>query len=428
MKFSEFHVVIVGRPNVGKSTLFNTLMGYRRSIVLDLPGTTRDEVSEKKIIQGHVLRITDSLGILSTADRTELTPLLQGADVVLFVVDSKQGVTPLDKEIAQWVRESGKPTLLCVNKSDAKDVYGPEAFYELAIDEILPIAAAHATNVDKIRDWIIGHKKDHVKVTELEKPTLSVSLIGRPNTGKSTLMNRLCRQSISKVSPEPLTTRDSVTYEIRFRDSLIRLVDTAGIRRPRSKKEQIEELSISASRKAIREADVTFLCLASDEGVSDQDMRLLNMLHEEGKPAAILLNFWDRLDSKQRKAFWDMCDFTPALQSFPFITLSGLKGENVDKVLPLALKLHTKATKRIKTSSLNRLVERIVTKNPPPSRGIQHFNILYASQVETTPPTFVFFVNKKQAVSPTYRKYLERQLQDNLSLKGHAIRIHFRER
>ncbi len=451
-----FTVAIVGRPNVGKSSLFNALLGYRRSIVLDLPGTTLDQISEKVEWNSVALRIMDTLGVNDESDSEALGNILGKADACLFVVDALVGPTPFDRFLAREIHLAGVPALLCVNKSEAKRSESETFFAELQFDQMLPISAAHRHNLSEVKDWCAAQalksKAEAPKSPGLErlinnlsvspelpteplreekepdqKPeTLSIALIGKPNTGKSTLMNRLCGEKVSRVSPTPLTTRDAVSFEMVTPEGLVRFVDTAGMRRPRTQKSELEVFSINASTRAIRAADIVLLMFACHEEVSDQDMRLLSLIENEGKPTIVLLNFWDQLTASQRKHFLEDSEFSTALEQFRTLPLSGLTGFNVAQILPLAWKMARTARKRVKTSRLNEVVERIVARNPPPSTGNQNFNILYASQIKTEPPTFVFFVNRKQSVPASYEKFLTNQLRKQLNFKGQPIRIYFR--
>lgn len=442
----EPNVVIIGRPNVGKSSLLNALLGFRRAIVWDEPGTTLDDVTERQVWKGHPFLLVDSQGILSEDDAPVLQRLIARADIFIFVVDGISGPTPFDRWIAQAVKAAGKKTLLCVNKIEAKESFSETDFAELGVEETLSVSAAHRFNLPALKAWIeyaVGEGKAPMAgdesateedeegssrktaVTEGEAP-LSIALIGRPNTGKSTLMNLLCGKAVSRVSPIPLTTRDTVGYDLETPQGRVRLLDTAGMRRPRSEKGSIEIYSVQASTRALRDADMVFLLIGSAEGVTDQDVRLLNLIVKEGRPTAVLLNFWDVLGSSERKNFVDGTDFKAYLSQFHLLPISGLTGFNTREILPLGLRLYKQAQKRVKTSRLNEVVERIISTNPPPTAGRQNFNILYASQVRVDPPTFVFFMNRPGSIPASYRVFMEKQLKKKLGFKGQSIRVLFR--
>lgn len=441
-----FRLGIAGRPNVGKSSLFNALLGFRRAIVLDLPGTTRDEIAEKA--KWAPLCLVDSQGIFGEEDQEALESVIGNCDAFLFVVDAITGPTPFDRWIAGFLKRSDKPVLVCVNKTDGRAAHAETDFAELGFEAIVGISVAHRWNLDAVKDWARARvpapaeeapREASAELSPLEpedgeaaapvKPDpepLLVAIVGRPNTGKSTLMNRLCGGRISRVSPEPLTTRDPVSHEISTPRGIVRLIDTAGMRRPRSEKEQLETFAIQATTRAIRGADVVFLCIASHEPITDQDMRILNLVEREGKPLVILLNFWDRLDAKARRVFLEESDFGRVIKPFRILQVSGRTGFQVERILPLAWKLATTAQRRVRTSKLNRFVEKLVQYNPPPARGRTNFNILYASQVKVEPPTFVFFMNRKANLPVSYQKYVENSLRDKLGFRGQTIRVFFR--
>jgi len=410
-------IAIVGRPNVGKSSLFNGLLGFRRSIVYDRPGTTVDKIVEKSNWGPTLMDTEGAFG------EGKFQENIRGVGAILFVVDAVSGPTPFDREIAVKLRQLQKPTLVCVNKSEGKHVFLPSDFSELGFEELVPISAAHKRNLDLIRGWCLTlHEPSEGSHT---KP-VTIVLIGRPNTGKSTLMNQLCQKHVSRTSPIPLTTRDPVSFELEMEGRKVKLLDTAGVRRPRSQKDSVESLSIQATTRAIQRSDVVLLLIASVETITDQDMRLLNLVMREGKPALILLNFWDRLSPKERKHFMENSELSYYLKDFRTLPISGLTGYHVTQCIPLALSILKKSQKRIKTSHLNEVVKKMIEKNPPPSDGLRNFNILYASQVRAEPPTFVFFMNRKKALPESYQKYLTNELRRRFGLKSQAVRLFFR--
>lgn len=417
-------IALIGRPNVGKSSLFNALLGFRRTIVLDMPGTTMDLVEEK--LRWADAKLFDSQGIFSEGDSGVLTKLIEKADIILFVVDSIAGCTAFDRWIGKEIQMAKKPTLLVMNKADTKASLGEEEFSELGVANSVAVSAAHRKNMDLLKEWCLQLVQKEAPKEDAPQP-IKVAIIGRPNAGKSTLMNRLCAEEVSRVSPEPLTTRDPITYEIPSHDGMIRLIDTAGIRRPRSEKEMVEVFSVQASTRAIRDSDVVLLSIACHEPITDQDMRLLSLIKKEGRPTVILLNFWDKLKAEQRRKFLDDSEFTRIISQYKLLQISGRTGMNTDLILPMARQLYQKSHKRTKTSKLNLIVRKIVAKNPPPTVGVMNFNILYASQVAIDPPTFVFFLNRKGSLPVSYRTYLERQLKSHLGLKSQTIRVIFRE-
>lgn len=419
---------IVGRPNVGKSSLFNVLLRRTRSIVLDLPGTTMDEITEKVRWENRDLQLIDSQGIFGEGDFPVVDRVLQRADSILFVVDGKAGPTPFDRWLAAELKASRIPVLLVINKCEqVREGHATADFAELGFADTVEVSAAHKRNLSSVEEWVLKALPKEAPPLDERKP-VAIALIGRPNAGKSTLMNRFCRASVSKVSPVPLTTRDSVSHETETRQGYVRFVDTAGMRRPSAKKTAVEVSSVKATQRAIREADVVLLCIASHDEVTDQDMRLLSLVDQEGKPAVVLLNFWDKLDRDSQSKFLRNSEFFRVLKKFPLLKISGKTGFNLSKILPMALKLHHHSSLRVPTAKLNRVIDDMVRRNPPPHIGRGNFNILYASQVASSPPTFVFFMNRKEALPGAYKRYLENSLKSAFDLEGQPMRLLFRSR
>ncbi len=423
------HIAFIGRPNVGKSSLFNALLGNRRSIVADEPGTTRDVLKERPSWANY-LYLADGQGIFSEEDSAALDQLLDLADAYLFVVDVRVGVTPFDKWLMTKVKQRRKPTLLVANKSeDREEEQASIEFAQLGFEDVASVSAEHRQNLSIIENWCQKVAKEiqpDIERKALEQEVYRVALVGRPNVGKSTLINRLCRANVSRVSPIAHTTRDPVSYEVFKEGRSFQLIDTAGMRRHLNRKSAVETFSVHAAKRMIRDSDLVFLLLKCSEPIGDQDQRLMSLLEEEGKPTVILLNFWDLLTSHQRAVFRNDTKNFPLFKHYPSQPISALTGWNVPRLFSVADRMLSKAESRTPTSQLNRMVEEIVAKNPPPASGRGNFNVLYTSQVRSRPPTFIFFMNRKDALPASYENYLRNELRTRLKLKGQAIRLWFR--
>lgn len=426
-------ILLLGRPNVGKSSLFNALLGYRRAIVLDMPGTTVDFIWEKfswdDETTRHEISLADTQGILEQSDLKKIEEAARSVDGVLWVLDANSGILPDDKDIAGVLRKLTVPVLVVANKMDAASD-AAENLMQLGFKEMIRTSAAHRRGLDDMKAWLekfsVKTPLAEIKERGAEKPSLKLAILGKPNSGKSTLVNRLVGRAISEVSPRALTTRDPVAAEIEFEGTRIKILDTAGLRRPRSKMTEVEKFSVHATTRTVTSADVVLLMIAAHEPVSDQDMRLLNLLQREGKPCVILLNFWDMLDQTQRRIFLKDSEFATYLEDFKVVPISAKTGFEVESILPLVVKLQEKSHHRVKTAKLNEIVSQMIAENPPPTGGKYHFNILYASQVEVNPPTFVFFAKRAYQVSDSYRRYLEKRLRDRLGYKSQAVKLVFR--
>jgi GTP-binding protein len=417
-----YRVLLLGRANVGKSSIFNALLGFRRSIVFGEPGTTREIVSEPIDWGRGRLWLCDSQGFFSADDTEWIRSEVQKSNAVLLVVDASSGVSPFDRDIAEILRRAAVPTLLVVNKSDVRGSESHATFAELGL-ESLETSAVHSRGIDAVREWInnIQEQSDSASPS-----TIRLAIIGRPNTGKSTLLNRLARQKLARTSPSPLTTTDPILAEIEHKGQTFKIVDTAGIRRPRSSMDPVEKFSVAAAIKNIEKADVVFLVVAADEPATDQDMRLLSLLERQAKPTLVLLNRWDKLSRAEQRELWAQNGYK--LRRFESLPISAKTGYNLNRLLPLATNLMERSASRISTAKLNQVIRELVTRTPPPAMGTSNFNILYASQVRSRPPTFVFFMNRKTALPNSYKTYLANELRKRLNYQGQPLRLFFRAR
>jgi GTP-binding protein len=435
--------VLVGRPNVGKSTLFNRITDSRRAIVTAIAGTTRDVNSLPAEWQGVTFRLVDTGGMFGASeDPLHELVVQQGrkalleADVLVFVVDGREGLVPGDEEIAGALRSSNAPVVLAVNKTDDKRSRGRALeFYQLGFDPVVEIAAEHGEGVGDLLDEITGRLPARRDGQKYEAPEeTAVAIVGRPNVGKSSLLNRLLREERSIVSDMPGTTRDTVDAVLKWHKRTFRIVDTAGIRRPGrvARSGQLEAVSVIVARRAIEQADVSVLVIDSTEGATDQDAAIAGEADKAGSGIIIAANKWDLMkgrgadfskefDEKLRRQV-KFLDYAPILH------ISATTGERASKVLEMIDHVADGRARRIPTSELNRFVAAVTAVHPPSSPGRREVRILYAAQTGIEPPTFVFFTNVATEFHFSYERFLINRLRESFGLAGTPIRIHVRRR
>jgi GTP-binding protein len=441
------NVVLVGRPNVGKSTLFNRLTRSRRAIVTPVPGTTRDVLSQPVEWEGTSFQLTDTGGMFGASeDPLHALVLDRGrraideADLLILVVDGRQGLAPGDREIAQVVRAANVPAILVVNKTDdrrAKE--GVIEFYELGLDPVIEISAEHGEGVGELLDAVTERIKDgsaRADTTALpETPgEVAVAIVGRPNAGKSSLVNRLLREERMIVSEVPGTTRDSVDAVLTWHRQQFRIVDTAGIRRPGrvARSGQVESLSVLLARRSIERADVVVLVIDAAEGVADQDAAIAGEADRAGRGVVIVANKWDLMKGRGEdfsKTFdEELRRQLKFLEYAPVLHISAQTGERTPKLLEMIDKVAEARRKRVSTGELNRFVAEVTRAHPPASPGRRHVRILYAAQTSVAPPTFVVFTNVATEFHFSYERFLVNQLREEFGFLGSPIRIHVRKR
>jgi GTP-binding protein len=436
-------VVLVGRPNVGKSTLFNRVTRTRRAIVTPIPGTTRDVLAQPVEWEGARFELTDTGGMFGASeDPLHLLVLERGrraigdADLLVLVVDGREGLVGGDRDIARAVREAGKPALLAVNKMDDKRArQGALEMYQLGFDPVFEIAAEHGDGVGDLLDAIVRALPSSGSHAAATKPAeVSVAIVGRPNSGKSSLVNRLLREERMIVSEMPGTTRDAVDTVLTWHRRTFRIVDTAGIRRPGrvSRGGQVEEISVLLARRAIESADVVVLVVDASQGATDQDAAIAGEADRLGRGIIIAANKWDLTKDNGPdfvKGFDE--DLRRQLKFLDYATIlhiSAQTGERTPKLLEAIDKVAESRLRRVKTMELNKFVERIAAEHPPASPGKKHVRILYAAQTGVAPPTFVFFTNIATTFHFSYQRYLENRLRSEFGFEGTPIRIHVRAR
>jgi GTPase len=437
-----YTVVIVGRPNVGKSTLFNRLVGRRSALVHDTPGLTRDWRKGEASLGGLSFRIIDTAGLeegrkdgLEARVKEQTDRALAEADLVLMVVDARAGITPLDEHFADIIRAVSKPTLLVANKSEGKA--GDAGFYEaysLGLGDPVAISAEHALGLGDLYDAIAAaHEKSGVFAEEAApEPAgrIEIAIVGRPNVGKSTLINRLLGEDRQLTGPEPGTTRDAIEIDWSYDDRPLRLVDTAGIRRRAKFGETVEQLAVDDSERAIRKAGVVILVLDAREMLHRHDLRIAEIAIEEGRALVIAANKWD-LVSDRNQAMRGLRerieDSLPQVRGLPAVTISAASGEGLDKLMAMVFRIHERWQREITTGSLNRWLEGALEGHAPPMVSGRRVKFRYMTQTAVRPPTFALFTNLSVGKAPdSYLRYLTNGLRDTFDLDGVPIRIRVR--
>jgi len=428
-------VALVGRPNVGKSTLFNRLIEQPLAIVEDTPGTTRDRIYADAEWGGMVFTFVDTGGLLpdspgdlAVSVREQVTIAIDEADAVVFLVDVTEGPTASDVEIARLLRRSSKPVLLAANKSDnQKRRQDALEFYELGLGEPLPVSALHGTGTGDLLQALLKVVPSDTWDQPVEGTRIAI--VGRPNVGKSSLLNAVLGRQRMIVSEKPGTTRDAVDSVIEWKGETVILVDTAGIRRRGRVAPGIERYSVIRALRAIQRADVALLLLDAVEGVTEQDAHIAGYVLEEGKGLVIVMNKWDLVDKDTHTLQQYTNNIREALKFVayaPVVFVSAETGQRVSNLMDVALAVQAARSRRISTGELNRVVGEATTKHAPPSKKGKRLRIYYATQVAVAPPTFVFFVNDPDLVHFTYQRYMENQLRDAFGFEGSPLRMTFR--
>jgi GTP-binding protein len=443
-------VVLVGRPNVGKSTLFNRLTGSRRAIVTAVPGTTRDVIAQPADWRGRTFTLVDTGGMFgSTTDPLHELVIEHGrralttADLVIFIVDGREGLVPGDEEIAQVLRSLGRPVVLAVNKTDDRRARDRAMeFFQFGFEPVVEIAAEHGLGVGDLLDEVIRllparrepRGAEGADVQEPQPRESRVAIIGRPNVGKSSLVNRLLREERMMVSELPGTTRDAVDSLLRWHRREFRIVDTAGIRRPGrvARGGQVEAVSVVVARRAIEHADIAVLVLDATEGATDQDAAIAGAADRAGCGIIIAVNKWDLMKGRGADFVRDFDDKLRLQLKFleyaPVLHISAATGERTPKLLEAIDRVIESRRRRIPTAELNRFVQAVTAVHPPASPGRREVRILYAVQTGIEPPTFVFFTNVATSFHFSYERFLMNQLRESFGLAGTPIRIHVRRR
>ena len=429
-------VAVVGRPNVGKSTLFNKLVGKRVSIVEDVEGVTRDRLYCDTDWCGKAFTLIDTGGLDVRSDDEMLSHIREQAkvavdiaDCILFVVDGRAGVTSNDREVASFLRRSGKPIVLAVNKLDNNEVDKTYDFYELGIGEPFAVSAVQGKGLGDLLDAVAEHLPECDG--EGDDDVLDIAIVGKPNAGKSSLTNKILGYDRVIVSNIAGTTRDAIDTPFERDGVRYNLIDTAGIRKKSSVDRGVEQYSVLRALAAVRRADVVFVVIDSADGVTEQDVKICGYVHEQGKPSVIVMNKWDAVEkdthtsaimTKQLAAQLKFMDY------FVAVYVSAMTGQRVEKLLAEARNVYEQASRRVTTSVLNDVVRDAILAVEPPSDNGRRLKVLYATQSDVCPPTFVFFVNDEKLVHFSYRRYLENSLRKAFEFRGTPIRLVFRNR
>jgi len=450
-------VALVGRPNVGKSTLFNRLAGERLAVVDDVPGTTRDRLVAESEWNGVNLDIVDTGGIdptifgretplsLGSVDyiaqiRVQAEQATQDADAIILLVDGETGPTPADEEVAMILRrhqtqregQPWPPILVAVNKCDnEKRRAGAVEFYRLGLGEPMPISALHGTGTGDLLDRLIEILGPLEHFNEEEEAIIKIAIVGKPNVGKSSLLNKILGEERVIVSPIPGTTRDAVDTTMTYYDQRLLLIDTAGIRRRGHIEPGVEKYSVLRTLKAIERADVVALLIDATEGVTAQDAHIAGMVIDKMKSVLVLVNKWDAIhkDTNTMTSFTEQVrEKLNFLDYVPVLFISAKTGQRVSQVLPTAFRVQEERLRRIPTSEMNRLIRDATDSHAPPSKAGKRLRVYYVSQVRTDPPTFLFHVNDPHLVHFSYKRFLENRLREKYGFLGTPLRFSFRAR
>ena len=433
-------VAIIGRPNVGKSMLFNKLTGQRTSIVEDTPGVTRDRIYGDCEWCGRVFRLVDTGGIEPGTDSDMLRFMrrqaeigIELADAIIMVADVRTGVTAADQDVATMLRKSGKPVALAVNKCDSIGPTNPDVFdfYCLGIGDLFEISAVHGHGTGDLLDWVLANIPEDDGVDE-DDGRIKVAIVGKPNVGKSSLLNRILGEERVIVSDVAGTTRDAIDSYFENETGKYCFIDTAGMRRRSKVDDAIEKYSNMRSINAIDKADVCLILIDAQEGVTEQDTKIAGLVHEAGKAAIIVVNKWDAVAGKETNTMRDQEQKVRAGLSYmlyaPVIFLSALTGSRLDKLFPMIQSVYAQNTSRITTGALNSLLADATSRVQPPTDKGRRLKIYYMTQAGTKPPHFVIFCNDARLFHFSYQRYLENQIREVFGLQGTPVRITIRQK
>jgi GTP-binding protein len=440
-----FTIALIGRPNVGKSTLFNRLVGQKLALVDDAPGVTRDRREGRASLGDLDFTVIDTAGLdegargsLASRMREQTEMAISGADALLFMVDARAGVIPQDRVFADLARKSGKPIIVVANKSEGRrGEAGVNEAFALGLGEPVAISAEHGEGIGELYEALraIAPASEDDETDEGAQPAathpIRVAVIGRPNAGKSTLINRLLGQERLLTSPEAGTTRDAIAVDIDWHGKQFRLFDTAGLRRRSRVEEKLEKLSVADALRAVRFAEVVVVLMDAQAKFEEQDLRIVDLAEREGRAVVIAISKWDLVERKAGAitAMREQADhLLPQVRGVPLVAVSGFTGEGVDRLMQAVEQAYEVWNRRVPTSALNRWFEQALQQNPPPAVSGRRLKLNYVTQPKARPPSFVIFCSRADAVPDAYKRYLVNSLRDEFDLPGTPVRITLREK
>jgi GTP-binding protein len=446
----SFTIAIIGRPNVGKSTLFNRLVGQKLALVDDEPGVTRDRREGEARLGDLEFTVIDTAGLdegakgsLTARMQEQTEAAISSADALMFVIDARAGLTPNDRSFADFARRASKPVVLVANKSEGKHgEAGAMEAWALGLGEPVQISAEHGEGLSDLYDSLRAlmpepveaqeHDDDDVIASEedLSKRPIRVAIVGRPNAGKSTLINHLLGEERLLTSPEAGTTRDSISVEINWQGREFRIFDTAGLRRRSRIEQKLEKLSVADALRAVRFAEVVVLVMDAQNRFEEQDLRIADLIEREGRALVIAVNKWDLMEGKSNVAALrtDADHLLPQVKGVPVVAVSGLMGEGIDRLMAAVEQAWAVWNRRVPTAALNRWFEQAVDANPPPAVSGRRLKLNYVTQTKARPPSFVVFCSRADAVPQSYLRYLVNSLRAFFDLPGTPVRITLREK
>ena len=433
-------VAIVGRPNVGKSTLFNRFIGERKAVVDDMPGVTRDRNFAEVAWNRRVFTLVDTGGYLPpTGDglpdavSEQVWTAIQTADIILLMVDTKTGPTDIDQELARIIRKGDKPYILVANKVDhGRDLADASKFYSLGVGDPVPVSAANGLASGDLLDLIISHFPEGEERLDEPEDVPKIAVVGRPNVGKSTFVNKLCGDNRLVVSPIPGTTRDAIDMPMNRDGREFQLIDTAGLRRKARIKEQVEYYSALRTADSLQRCDVAILLVDSAEGMTIQDVKIAEEAGTLGKGLVICVNKWDAVDNKTSNTSEEhrkqILKRFPFLHTYPVVFTSGLTGQRTWRAIDVALQVYDRRSQRISTQALNKFLTELNEKTDPPSKRGRTTRMAYCVQPKSNPPTILFFTGRPRDVPDHYRRFLENRLRESFDFLGTAVRVVFKQK